>query len=121
MLQDFLAITLIADHRLYASHLAFNPAQALDQLFFRIWRCNFHVTTFDETGARPVVDQPAQLKRPLDPQLLLDRLPLLEAPMEAKLETFLRVSSLWQLGHTGLWPDSDQRIIFSKVSPQLLH
>jgi len=68
-----------------------------------------------------VIGQPAQLKRPLEPQLLLAWLPPFELPMEAKLDTFFRVSSLWQCGHTGLCPASDQRIIFSKVSPQLLH
>jgi len=73
-----------------------------------------------KTGSRPVINYPAQLNRPPEPQLLLSELPAFVPPNEAKLDTFLCVSSLRQVGQTGLCPVSDQRIIFSKVSPQLL-
>jgi hypothetical protein len=74
------------------------------------------------SGSRPVEAYPAQLKPPREPQWLLDETLMLpsEFPRAAIAETFLRVSSLWQTGQTGLWLASEKRTIFSNSSPHLL-
>lgn len=56
---------------------------------------------------------PAQLNRPLDPQLL-EAVLVVEAACEANVEILFWVSWLWQFGQTGLRSVSVQRTIFSK-------
>jgi hypothetical protein len=54
---------------------------------------------------------PTQVKRPLEPQLLLvDELPpLSKPPSKAKTKIFFLVFWLWQAGQGGLWSASEKR------------
>jgi hypothetical protein len=64
-------------------------------------------------------DQPAQLNRPFDPQLLLvDVDAVVVEPKDAAFVTCFWVSRLWQVGQAGSWSASENRTIFSNTSPQ---
>jgi hypothetical protein len=69
-----------------------------------------------------VVNYPAQLKPPPEPQLPPDELEVPEevVPKEAIADNFFWVSKLWQEGQVGVRSISEKRTIFSKTCPQVL-
>jgi hypothetical protein len=73
-------------------------------------------------GPRPVQDELAQVKPPLEPQLLPVEapLPLFELNSEAKDEIFFFVFGLWQAGQAGFWLTAEKLTIFSNSFPQSL-
>jgi len=92
LLHNFAAVALLIQHGLNAMNLAFDPLQALDELFFRFNILDFHcfnLVRFLAHGRGK--GYPAQLNPPLEPQLLLDELTLpdLPDPKDAKVEIFL--------------------------------
>ena len=103
LLHDLAAVALAFQHVLHPADLAFNPAQAVDQFFFCLLILDLHRLTFSSAGPRPAYSYPAQLKPPLEPQLLAVETAFAELPVlkEATFEIFRRVWLPWQTGQAG--------------------